>query len=103
MIDPVAKITAPFAPVSACAAASRTTFALRRASSVICGPAVTSIIGISEPALGGPLYSAPLCRDGTDDQPAPAGACHAFAPIGRAGRQRQDQTVGGHREVLAQL
>jgi hypothetical protein len=46
-IAPVAKITAEFAPVNACAAASRTTFALTRASLVISSVAVRSIIGTS--------------------------------------------------------
>jgi len=45
-IEPVAKITAELAPVSACAAARRTTLARARASSAI-SLAVTSIIGIS--------------------------------------------------------
>jgi hypothetical protein len=46
MIEPVAKITAEFAPVSACAAASRTTLDRTRASSAVSSAAVTSIIGI---------------------------------------------------------
>ena len=46
-IEPVAKITAELAPVSACAAASRTTLARARASSAISSAAVTSNIGIS--------------------------------------------------------
>ena len=46
-IEPVAKITAEFAPVSACAAASRTTLDRTRASSAISSVAVTSIIGTS--------------------------------------------------------
>src|SRR6201986_2494173 len=43
-IEPVAKITAELAPVSACAAASRTTLALTRASLAISSLAVTSIM-----------------------------------------------------------
>lgn len=46
-IGPVAKITAELAPVSACAAARRTTLARARASSAISSAEVTSIIGIS--------------------------------------------------------
>ena len=48
-IEPVAKITAELAPVSACAAASRTTLERARASSAISSAAVTSIIYISAP------------------------------------------------------
>src|SRR6185437_5063276 len=44
MIEPVAKMTAELAPVSACAAASRTTLALTRASLAISSLAVTSIM-----------------------------------------------------------
>src|ERR1700733_6617778 len=43
-IEPVAKITAELAPVSACAAASRATLDLARASPEIPSAAVTSII-----------------------------------------------------------
>src|SRR5580704_4887907 len=46
-IEPVAKITAELAPVSACAAASRTTLDRARASAEISSIVVTSIIGIS--------------------------------------------------------
>jgi hypothetical protein len=45
-VEPVAKMTAELAPVSACAAASRTTLARARASSAVSSVAVTSIIGI---------------------------------------------------------
>src|SRR4051812_17545410 len=45
-IEPVAKITAELAPVSACAAASRTTLERARASAAISSAAVTSIIGL---------------------------------------------------------
>ena len=48
-IEPVAKITAEFAPVSACAAASRTTLDRARASSAISSAAVTSIIQYFRP------------------------------------------------------
>ena len=55
-IEPVAKITAELAPVSACAAASRSTLERARASSAISSVAVTSIIGIparqAPPAVG---------------------------------------------------
>ena len=43
-IEPVAKITAEFAPVSACAAPSRATLARARASLAISSVAVRSII-----------------------------------------------------------
>src|ERR1700736_6521538 len=49
IIEPVAKITAEFAPVSACAAASRTTLDRARASLAISSLAVTSIIGHFRP------------------------------------------------------
>src|SRR5215475_526052 len=79
MIEPVAKITAPFAPVSACAAASRTTLALTRASLANSSLAVTSIMSVSESR---PWSVRParrhyqVIRD--RDQPAPAGAGHAY-------------------------
>jgi hypothetical protein len=46
-IEPVAKITAEFAPVSACAAASRLTLDRARASSAISSAAVRPIIYVS--------------------------------------------------------
>src|ERR1700716_238782 len=46
-IEPVAKMTAEFAPVSACAAARRTTLERARASSAISSVTLTSIIGTS--------------------------------------------------------
>src|SRR3954449_11143361 len=49
-IEPVAKITAELAPVSACAAASRSTLLRARASSAISCVAVVSNIGIPAPA-----------------------------------------------------
>src|SRR5882724_9972357 len=49
-IEPVAKITAEFAPVSACAAARRTTLARARASSEISSATAPSIIGRSAQA-----------------------------------------------------
>src|SRR5580704_16757952 len=48
-IEPVAKITAEFAPVSACAAARRTTLDRARASPEISSAAVMSIIGYFHP------------------------------------------------------
>ncbi|MGY4600129.1 hypothetical protein ACVWXL_007875 [Bradyrhizobium sp. GM22.5] len=48
-MEPVAKITAELAPVSACAAARRTTLARTRASAATSLAAVTSSIGISAP------------------------------------------------------
>jgi hypothetical protein len=51
-IDPVAKITAEFAPVSACAAANRVTLARTRTSSVLAAAAAISIIGCFHPEDG---------------------------------------------------
>jgi hypothetical protein len=51
-IDPVAKITAEFAPVSACAAANRVTLARMRTSSVLAAAAAISIIGYFHPEDG---------------------------------------------------
>src|SRR4051794_41812517 len=62
MIEPVAKMTAELAPVSACAAASRTTLPRARASPAVSSLAVTSIIG--------PDYEERRC----DNQPLQAGA-----------------------------
>src|SRR4051794_26516970 len=50
-IEPVAKITAEFAPVSACAAASRARLERARASSEISSAAVRSIIRYSSHAV----------------------------------------------------
>jgi hypothetical protein len=68
------------APVSACAAASRTTLPRARASSAVSSLAVTSIIGI--PARKGPggsllwpYYGERACAN----QPLQTGARHAFA------------------------
>src|ERR1700731_2844098 len=73
-IEPVAKITAELAPVSACAAASRTTLARTRASSAISLVAVTSVIGTSAIAPFGPhLFGNHYEVMKPADQPAPAG------------------------------
>src|SRR5579863_5289933 len=48
-IEPVAKITAEFAPVSACAAASRMTLPRTRASSALTAATVISIIASFHP------------------------------------------------------
>ena len=52
-IEPVAKITAEFAPVSACAAASRITLPRTRTSSVLAAATVISIIGCFDPGNAG--------------------------------------------------
>ena len=52
-IEPVAKITAEFAPVSACAAANRITLPRTRTSSVLAAAAVISIIGCFYPGKAG--------------------------------------------------
>src|SRR5450432_942046 len=80
-IEPVAKMTAEFAPLSACAAASRTTLERARASSAISLVAVTSIIGRFVPVVPDTApgladsrhYEARLRRD----QPMQTGARHA--------------------------
>src|SRR5258708_2183633 len=100
-IEPVAKITAEFAPVSACAAASRSTLDRARASSAIFPPAVTSIIGTSAAAPQGLVDSAPLWR---------AAGCRSTDVSGRrlcvrASRhasKHQDHVVGGHLDGVLQ-
>src|ERR1700749_3055177 len=62
-IEPVAKITAELAPVSACAAASRTTLALTRAPLAFSSLAVTSIMAFPNRAHRGPRFAAALWRD----------------------------------------
>jgi hypothetical protein len=59
-IEPVAKIAAEFAPVSACAAARRTTLERAAASLAISSLAVTSIIALSAVAPMRRLDSTPL-------------------------------------------
>src|SRR5215475_12064715 len=78
-IEPVAKITAEFAPVSACAAASRTTLERTRSSLAASSAAVRSIIGTSAPrAPPGAHYDSGHYEEPMyNDQPAPAGAGYA--------------------------
>src|SRR5690349_13278834 len=103
-IDPVAKITAEFAPVSACAAASRTTLALTRASLAISSLAVISIMSASESR---PLSGLAFCG-GTMERRAPAinrrkrGRGMRLASAARGAREHQDQVVAGHLDGLAQ-
>ena len=59
-IEPVAKITAELAPVSACAAASRTTLDRARASSEISSAAVMSIIGHFRPGAARAEWNRPV-------------------------------------------
>src|SRR3569832_2056188 len=61
-IEPVAKITAEFAPVSACAAASRITLARTRVSSAPIAAEVISIIGNFCPENGGRETDRPLIQ-----------------------------------------
>src|SRR6185312_14557083 len=91
-IEPVAKMTAELAPVSACAAASRSTLPRARASSASSTVAVVSSIGIpARPAPGrephrfiaGHYEDAKPC-----DQPAQAGARHAKGAHGQRHRCR---------------
>src|SRR5882762_10952266 len=64
-IEPVAKITAELAPVSACAAASRSTLARARASLVTSSVAVVSSIGIpARKAPAGSPYDLPHYGEG---------------------------------------
>src|SRR5215467_2990895 len=76
-IEPVAKITAEFAPVSACAAASRTTLERTRASSAVSSLAVTSVIGTSARAPSGGAHSVHYEVIRRTDQLTRAGAGHA--------------------------
>src|ERR1700753_3605360 len=71
-IEPVAKITAEFAPVSACAAASRITFARTRMSSALVAATVISIMSGFYPENAGreigrrwirAQYEMPFSRD----------------------------------------
>src|SRR4051812_19720668 len=97
MIEPVAKMTAELAPVSACAAASRTTLPRARASPAVSSLAVTSIIGRD--------YEERRC----DNQPLQAGARHARMAVSRirlvsgcaAPLEHQDEIVGRHFERAA--
>src|SRR6267142_2337529 len=99
-IEPVAKMTAEFAPVSACAAASRATLARARASLAISSVAVTSIIGIS--ARPGPLDSRHYGESRSRDQPTQTGAPHAQAQSLNRTLEYQNQIVRGHRYNFAQ-
>src|SRR3984957_1556695 len=100
-IEPVAKITAELAPVSACAAASRTTLDRARASPEISSAAVMSIIGQFRPGAR-PDRSIGRIDSGTMN--AAAGPINrrkrARAMRRRSGRFRsgkhQDQVVGRH-------
>src|ERR1700761_95816 len=81
-IEPVAKITAEFAPVSACAAASRTTLARTRASSALAAATVMSIMSVFYPEGAGreinrPFDSAQYEMVLSGDQPAETGARYA--------------------------
>src|ERR1700759_647551 len=58
-IEPVAKMTAELAPVRACAAASRTTLARARASSVISPLAITLVMRIPAHRLPPDLIDSP--------------------------------------------
>src|SRR4051812_5705981 len=82
-IEPVAKITAELAPVSACAAASRSTLPRARASLVISSVAVVSSMRISArraPAGSRAYFIAGDYETGKQrDQPAQTGLRHAPA------------------------
>src|SRR5215475_4666046 len=78
-IEPVAKITAELAPVSACAAASRTTLALTRASLAISSLAVTSIMAFPERPVAGLVMPRHYGESQRRDQPAQTGAGYALA------------------------
>src|ERR1700709_2840858 len=89
-IEPVAKITAEFAPVSACAAARRTTLDRARASSETSAIVVTSIIGHFRPDTAGYVQGRIDSRyhgaSHLGNQPMQMGARHA-RPFGRPCRQ----------------
>src|SRR5689334_25059464 len=80
-IEPVAKMTAELAPVSACAAASRSTLARARASLVTSTVAVVSSIGLPARQAPGREPYRFIARhyedEGLCDQPAQTGARHA--------------------------
>src|SRR3954447_8435141 len=77
-MEPVAKITAEFAPVSACAAASRATLERARASSAVRSVAVTSILGVSPNHLArGYIDSRHYAEISRGFQPTAADAGHA--------------------------
>jgi hypothetical protein len=77
-IEPVAKMTAELAPVSACAAASRTTLDRARASLAISSVAVTSIIGFFvRRTRAGPIDSRHYGESKPRVQPAQTGQPHA--------------------------
>src|ERR1700733_3575477 len=87
-IEPVAKITAELAPVSACAAASRTTLDRARASPEISSAAAMSIIGQFRPEARpdrgiGRIDSRHYECSRRPDQPTQTGARYAppFRPI----------------------
>ncbi len=132
-IDPVAKITAELAPVSACAAASRQTLARARASSAISSVAVTLVIGLpaSKAPAGAHLRRA-LWRAGLRQSTAANGRApcirlnetRSISAIGTIGRtndcgssrrgflscplrcrppEHQDEVVGGHLEDFSQF
>src|SRR4051794_35621716 len=76
-IEPVAKITAELAPVSACAAARRTTLARARASSAISAEVTSSIGNFRPGAFTGFVDSRHYGGRARAGQPAQTGASHA--------------------------
>src|ERR1700733_15283649 len=105
-IEPVAKMTAEFAPVSACAAAKRRTLDRARASSEISSATVTSIIGHFHPHDGqcrrvlidSAYYEGPYRLD----QPMQTGARYSSL-LGRLDApEHQREIIGGHLDALDQ-
>src|ERR1019366_10268769 len=99
-IEPVAKMTAEFAPVSACAAARRTTLDRARASPEISSTVVTSIIShfrlgawpkamvlLIPGTMNGGISSINRCKR--------ARAMHRRS-VGLSALEHQNQIVGGH-------
>src|SRR5947209_9389008 len=99
-IEPVAKITAELAPVSACAAASRTTLDRARASPEISSTAVISIIGNFRPGRGR-MPSAALIPATMNGRVVPINRCKRTCAMHRHSGgfwplEHQNQVVGGH-------
>src|SRR5437879_1156728 len=102
-IEPVAKITAELAPVSAWAAASRTTLDLTRASLASSSVAVTSIIGTSARTATSALLLASTMkgRGGAINRHKRARAMRRHHLCCRS-LEGQHQIVGGHFRHFAQ-
>src|SRR5258705_5941231 len=102
-IEPVAKITAEFAPVSACAAASRTTLDRARTSSALSSVALRSIIGISAHWARPGFVDFPALWRGQARRSTDANGRTPCADVNLIrSLEYQDQIVGRHRHDFAQ-